>query len=606
MLCNELRTYIIDILSNTPGHLASSLGTVELAVALHYVFNTADDKLVWDVGHQAYPHKILTGRRESFHTLRQYGGIAGFPKMSESEYDAFGTGHSSTSISAVLGMAVAAQLEGNKSRQHIAVIGDGSLTGGMAFEALNNAGYIKSNILVILNDNDIAIDKNVGGVSRYFSEITSSRAYNRFRNRIWNALGGNSAIKGKRSKGIIRRTLAAVKALLLGSGNMFENIGLRYFGPIDGHNIAHLVKILNSLKNVEGPKLLHIITKKGKGLEKAENNPVTFHSPGKFDVETGEPVDTPSRGDVLPRFQDVFGKKLVDLAKNNPKIVGITPAMATGCGMTYLKETFPKRFFDVGIAEQHAVTFAAGLASQGYLPYVNIYSSFSQRAIDQIIHDVALQKLHIVLCLDRAGLVGEDGATHHGAFDLPLLKSIPNVVISSPYDDVELEKLMTEAQFAEGKVFVIRYPRGRVEKMNTCNLEAGSPDETMKKRVQETTAILSLGAIGHNAENAIAQFATARPAAIPPQHYNFNFLKPLDEARLHAIFKNHNKIITLEDGVMTGGFGSSVVEFAHQNGYPQKVIKLGIPDKFVEHGSIAQLQHECGYDVAGIVETLSL
>jgi 1-deoxy-D-xylulose-5-phosphate synthase len=578
---------------------------VELAVALHYVFNTAEDKLVWDVGHQAYPHKILTGRRENFHTLRQYGGIAGFPKMSESEYDAFGTGHSSTSISAVLGMAVAAQLENNKSRQHIAIIGDGSLTGGMAFEALNQAGYIKSNILVILNDNDIAIDKNVGGVSRYFSEITSSKTYNNFRNKIWNALGGNSNIKGKRSKGIIRRTLAAVKALLLGNGNMFENIGLRYFGPIDGHDVGNLVKMLNSLKNIDGPKVLHIVTKKGKGLEKAENNPVTFHSPGKFDVETGEPIDISNTGDVLQRFQDVFGNKLVDLAKNNPKIVGITPAMATSCGMTYLKETFPKRFFDVGIAEQHAVTFAAGLASQGYLPYVNIYSSFSQRAIDQIIHDVALQKLHIVLCLDRAGLVGEDGATHHGAFDLPLLKSIPNIVIASPYDDVELKKLMTEAQFAENKVFVIRYPRGRVEKMKECKRKICLPNE-MEEHINKIVAILSFGAIGHNAENAITKLVETRNVALLPQHYNFTFLKPLDEVGLHTVFKNHNKIITLEDGVINGGFGSSVVEFAHQNGYPHNITKLGIPDKFVGHGSIAQLQHECGYDVDSIVEKLRI
>ena len=598
-VCDELREFIIEAVSHNPGHLGSSLGVIELTVALHYVFNTPHDKIIWDVGHQAYPHKILTGRKEKFHSNRKYKGISGFPKMSESEYDAFGTGHSSTSISATLGMAVASALQGETDRQHIAVIGDGSLTGGMSFEALNHAGVERSNILVIVNDNGIAIDKNVGGLSKYFTQVTSSHTYNRLRNHIWNLLGGNSAYHQK-SKNYVRRFFAAIKALLFRRGNLFENLGFRYFGPIDGNDVAGLVKILNDLKDINGPKVLHIATKKGKGLSRAEDDPTLYHAPGTFDCETGE-ITTISSEQTPPKFQDVFGLTLVELAEKNPKIVGITPAMLTGSSMTFLMERFPERTFDVGIAEQHAVTFSAGLAAQGLVPFCNIYSSFMQRALDQVIHDVALQNLSVIFCLDRAGLVGEDGATHHGVFDLAQFRCIPNVIIASPLNEMDLRNLMFAAQNTK-QPFVIRYPRGKGVTIDWKNpmqpIEIG---KGVCLKQGEKTAIVSIGAIGQNALKA-AEILENLGQKISV--YDLRFLAPLDETLLHEIFKTHERIITLEDGVIEGGFGSAIMEFAVKNNYHVSVERLGIPHRFVEQGTIAELQEECGFDVDSIVKKI--
>ncbi|MCL2416541.1 MAG: 1-deoxy-D-xylulose-5-phosphate synthase [Bacteroidales bacterium] len=598
-ICDELRSFIIEEASHNPGHLGSGLGVVELTVALHYVFNTPYDKIVWDVGHQAYPHKILTGRKERFHTNRKYKGISGFPKMSESEYDAFGTGHSSTSISATLGMAVASALQSETDRQHIAVIGDGSLTGGMSFEALNHAGVERSNILVIVNDNGIAIDKNVGGLSKYFTQITSSKTYNRVRNRIWNLFGGNSEYHQK-SKNYVRRFFAAIKALLFRKGNLFESLGFRYFGPIDGNDVESLVKTLKDLKEINGPKVLHIATKKGKGLSKAENDPTLYHAPGTFDCETGE-IKTISTEQIPPKFQDVFGLTLVELAEKNPKIVGITPAMLTGSSMTFLQKHFPERTFDVGIAEQHAVTFSAGLATQGLVPFCNIYSSFMQRALDQVIHDVALQNLPVIFCLDRAGLVGEDGATHHGFFDLALFRCIPNVIIASPLNEIDLRNLMFTAQSTK-QPFVIRYPRGRGTIADWK--KAMQPIEIGKGvclKQGENMAIVSIGAIGQNALKAVDVLEkTGQKISV----YDMRFLAPLDEILLHEIFKSHERIITLEDGVIEGGLGSAVMEFAVKNNYHIPVERLGIPRRFVEQGTIEELQAECKFDVDSIVKKI--
>ncbi len=606
-LCSELRDFIIDAVSLNPGHLGSSLGVVELTVALHYVFNTPDDKIIWDVGHQAYPHKILTGRKERFQTNRKYHGISGFPKMSESEYDAFGTGHSSTSISAALGMAVASAVQGEHSRQHIAVIGDGSLTGGMSFEALNHAGVEKSNILVIVNDNGIAIDKNVGGLSQYFTQITSSHTYNRLRNRIWNMLGGNSEYHLK-SKNYLRRFFAAIKALVFKRGNLYESLGFRYFGPVDGHHVNHLVKTLNDLKAINGPKVLHIITKKGKGLVQAEKDPVLYHAPGKFDSETGEINPAKSSEQTPPKFQDVFGLTLVELAEKNPKIVGITPAMPTGCSMTFLMERFPNRTFDVGIAEQHAVTFSAGLAAQGLIPFCNIYSSFMQRALDQVIHDVALQNLPVIFCLDRAGLVGEDGATHHGVFDLAQFRCIPNVIIAAPLNEIDLRNLMFTAQNTK-QPFVIRYPRGKgvtidwKKPMQSVEIGKGvCLKQSVSAPLSNRTAIVSIGAIGQNALKA-AQILENLGQEISV--YDMRFLAPLDESLLHEVFKTHERIITLEDGVIEGGLGSAVMEFAVKNNYHNPIQRLGIPHRFIEQGTIGELQAECGFDVDSIISSLS-
>jgi 1-deoxy-D-xylulose-5-phosphate synthase len=559
----ELRQFIIDVVSSNPGHFGASLGVVELTVALHYVFNTPYDKIIWDVGHQAYGHKILTGRRDRFMTNRKYKGISGFPKMAESEYDAFGTGHSSTSISAALGMAVAAKQKGEK-RHVVAVIGDGAMTAGQAFEGLNNAGIAKSDILVILNDNNIAIDPNVGALKEYLLDITTSKTYNRFKDRIWRILG----IFGK--LGPKTRTLAAqiesgFKSTILDRSNLFEGMNFRYFGPIDGHDVLHLTKVLEDLKQISGPKLLHCLTIKGKGFRQAEENQTTFHAPGKFDKDTGEILKSPE-SNKPPAFQEIFGSTLLELAKMNDKIIGITPAMTTGSSLCIMMKEMPERTFDVGIAEQHAVTFSAGLASQGMIPYCNIYSSFIQRAYDQIIHDVALQSLHVVFCLDRGGLVGSDGATHHGFFDLAFMRSIPNMIVSAPMDGPDLRNLMYTAQLEKNKMpFSIRYPRG-------CSLVADwkRPFEEIQigkaRLLSEGSdiAVLSIGLPGNDVGKVIKKLAKE---SITITHWDMRFVAPLDTEVLHSVFRNFKKIIIVEDGVIKGGFGSAVVEFMCDNQY---------------------------------------
>ncbi len=606
-LCAELRQYIIGTLATHPGHLASGLGVVELTVALHYVFNTPDDKLVWDVGHQSYAHKILTGRREHFRTIRTYGGIGGFPRMDESEYDAFGTGHSSTSISAALGMATASKLQGNSVRQHIAVIGDGSMTGGEAFEALNNAGVSKSNILVILNDNGISIDKAVGGLSRYLVRVIASRRFNRLKERVWRRMGGDSVEdKHKESKKVVRRMsrfTKTAKAVLMGGTNLFESLGFRYFGPIDGHDVEILVSVLEQLKEINGPKLLHIVTKKGKGLRMAERNPVAYHAPGKFDVETGKQIASTSGESQPPKYQDVFGQTIIELAEQNSAIVGVTPAMPTGCSLNMMMERMPSRTFDVGIAEQHAVTFSAGLAAQGLLPFCNIYSSFMQRAYDQVIHDVALQHLNVVMCLDRAGLVGEDGATHHGVFDLAYLRPIPGLTICAPMNEHELRNMMYTAQLPNQGPVVIRYPRGKGVLKDWHNKAEAIPvGKGRCVREGSDVAILSLGHIGNNAM-AAAETIEELSVAV----YDMRYLKPLDTDLLNEVLsKGYRKIITVEDGVVAGGFGSAVLEHFASVNATVKVAMLGVPDNFVPHGSVEQLQHKCGIDIDGIVKEVRI
>lgn len=599
-LCDELRKYIIDVIAKNPGHLASSLGTVELAVALHYVFNTPYDKLIWDVGHQAYPHKILTGRKDVFHTNRTYKGISGFPKMSESEYDAFGVGHSSTSISAALGMAVASAMKNEKDRQHIAVIGDGSLTAGMAFEALNHAGVAKSNLLVILNDNGIAIDKNVGALKEYLLKITTSKKYNKFKDFIWWLMGGGSPY-GKNSRALVRQLGRAVKTTLFTKSNFFESLNFRYFGPIDGHDVVKLTKLLNDLKDIQGPKLLHVITVKGKGLEKAEMNPTEYHAPGTFDSKTGEIIKKTCDEKLAPKYQTVFGRTIIELAQKNPKIIGVTPAMPTGCSLNLMMEKMPDRVFDVGIAEQHAVTFSAGMAVNGLIPFCNIYSSFMQRAYDQVIHDVALQKLNVVFCLDRGGLVGEDGATHHGVFDLAYFRCIPNIIISAPLNEKELRDLMFTAQSENYGAFVIRYPRGRGVmpewKTDFEKIQIG------KGQIIKEGKDLAFITIGHIGNNAIKASKILEKEGIDAGIFNMRFLKPIDNELLHHIFKNYQKIITIEDGVITGGLGSAVMEFAVDNNYHNTIVRMGVPDRFIEQGSIEELQKECGFDVDSIIET---
>jgi 1-deoxy-D-xylulose-5-phosphate synthase len=599
-LCDELRKYIIDVIAKNPGHLASSLGTVELAVALHYVFNTPYDKLIWDVGHQAYPHKILTGRKDVFHTNRTYKGISGFPKMSESEYDAFGVGHSSTSISAALGMAVASAMKNEKDRQHIAVIGDGSLTAGMAFEALNHAGVAKSNLLVILNDNGIAIDKNVGALKEYLLKITTSKKYNKFKDFIWWLMGGGSPY-GKNSRALVRQLGRAVKTTLFTKSNFFESLNFRYFGPIDGHDVVKLTKLLNDLKDIQGPKLLHVITVKGKGLEKAEMNPTEYHAPGTFDSKTGEIIKKTCDEKLAPKYQTVFGRTIIELAQKNPKIIGVTPAMPTGCSLNLMMEKMPDRVFDVGIAEQHAVTFSAGMAVNGLIPFCNIYSSFMQRAYDQVIHDVALQKLNVIFCLDRGGLVGEDGATHHGVFDLAYFRCIPNIIISAPLNEKELRDLMFTAQSENFGAFVIRYPRGRGVmpewKTDFEKIQIG------KGQIIKEGKDLAFITIGHIGNNAIKASKILEKEGIDAGIFNMRFLKPIDNELLHHIFKNYQKIITIEDGVITGGLGSAVMEFAVDNNYHNTIVRMGVPDRFIEQGSIEELQKECGFDVDSIIET---
>ncbi len=600
-LCNEIRKFIIDVISTNPGHLGASLGTVELAVALHYVFKTPFDKLIWDVGHQAYAHKILTGRKDEFHTNRMYKGISGFPKISESEYDAFGVGHSSTSISAALGMAIASKIKHKNGRKHIAVIGDGAMTGGMALEALNNAGVSKANLLIILNDNGIAIDKNVGAIKEYLTDIAISKTYNRIKNIIWKILGKASKY-GPNSQKIVQQIESAIKGSILRKSNLFESFNFRYFGPIDGNDVIRLAKLLKDMKRIPGPKLLHIITVKGKGFKQAENDQIRFHAPGTFDKNTGEIIKLSSSEKLPPKYQTVFGESIIELAEKNDKIVGITPAMPTGCSLNLMMKKMPKRVFDVGIAEQHAVTFSAGLAVQGLIPFCNIYSTFMQRAYDQVIHDVALQKLHVVFCLDRGGLVGEDGATHHGAFDLSYLRTIPNIIVSAPMNEEELRNLMYTAQLKGMGTFSIRYPKGRGVmtdwKKPFKKLEIG---KGRKIKGGKDIALITIGHIGNYAVEACKKLEKEK---INTAHYDMRFLKPIDEKLLHEVFSKFKKLITIEDGTIIGGLGSAVIEFMADNNYNAKIKRLGIPDHFIEHGTQAELHKECGYDTEGIIKAV--
>jgi 1-deoxy-D-xylulose-5-phosphate synthase len=593
---SELRQYIIDVVCNNPGHFGASLGVVELTVALHYVFNTPYDKIIWDVGHQAYGHKILTGRRENFATNRKYKGISGFPKMAESEYDAFGTGHSSTSISAALGMAIAASQKG-ENRHVVAVIGDGAMTAGQAFEGLNNAGIGKSDILVILNDNNIAIDANVGALKEYLLDITTSKTYNKFKDRVWKVLGVFGKL-GPNARTLAAQLEAGAKSTILDRSNLFEGLNFRYFGPIDGHDVMHLIRVLEDLKGIPGPKLLHCLTVKGKGFKQAEEDQTAFHAPGRFDKETGEIINTTIPYAPLT-YQEVFGRTILELAKSNEKIVGITPAMPTGCSLNIMMKEMPERTFDVGIAEQHAVTFSAGLASQGMIPYCNIYSSFIQRAYDQIIHDVALQNLHVIFCLDRAGLVGADGATHHGFFDMAFMRTIPNMVVSAPMDEIDLRNLMYTAQLEKNSFpFSIRYPRGRGVysewQKPFSEIEIGKA-----RQISEGTdmAILTIGQPGNTVLSLVKKLIAEN---ISIAHYDMRFIAPLDREVLHTVFKNFRYIITVEDGFLKGGFGSSVVEFMSDNGYNAEIRRLGIPDYFVEHGTQEELIKDCGFDAEGI------
>ncbi len=602
-IADELRDYIIDTLSTHPGHLASSLGVVELTVALHYVFNTPDDKLVWDVGHQAYAHKILTGRRERFSTVRTYGGISGFPKRSESEYDAFGTGHSSTSVSAALGMAMASKLQGDLHRNHIAVIGDGALTGGQAFEALNNVGLSKSNILVVLNDNGISIDKAVGGLDQYLTRITASRRYNRLKAEVWRKLDGSEGgRRHDRSLGLFQWLTSTAKTLAVGGSNLFESLGIRYFGPVDGHDLPQLVDMLQRLRDLEGPKLLHVVTTKGKGLRQAEENPVVYHAPGRYDIRTGEQISQSTQGKPL-KYQEVFGHTIVELAERNPAIVGITPAMATGCSLNLMMERMPERTFDVGIAEQHAVTFAAGLAAGGMVPFCNIYSSFAQRAYDQIIHDVALQGLHVVFCLDRAGLVGDDGPTHHGVFDLAALRPVPGLTIAAPIDEHDLRHMMYTAQQPGQGAWVIRYPRGASEhadwQVPMAELPVGRGRQLRQGRGE--VAFVTLGTVGNDARRVADE--------IDADLYDMRFLKPLDTELLDAIAsRGFRRIVTVEDGVRNGGFGEAVLAYLaeHSPAAAAAVRILAIPDAFVTHGPVPQLKHDCRIDADAMREVAEL
>ncbi len=602
VLCEEIRQFLIESVSCNPGHFASSLGVVELAVALHYVFNTPYDKLIWDVGHQAYPHKILTGRRSLFHQNRKYKGISGFPKMSESPYDAFGTGHSSTSISAALGMAMASRLNNETDRQHIAVIGDGSLTAGLAFEALNHAGVSNTNLLVILNDNGIAIDKNVGALKEYLTDITTSRTYNKIKDEIWNALGALSKF-GPDARGMVQKLEAAIKTTVFKQSNLFESLNFRYFGPINGHDVHHLTRILADLKNIKGPKLLHVVTLKGKGYTFAEKEQTRFHAPGFFDKATGQTVIDSREKDLPPKYQEVFGKTILELALQNPKIVGITPAMPTGCSLNIMMAQLPDRGIDVGIAEQHAVTFSAGLASQGLIPFCNIYSSFIQRAFDQVVHDVALQNLPVIFCLDRAGLVGEDGPTHHGAFDMSFLRCIPNLVIASPINEEDLRNLMYSAQLKPHQPYAIRYPRGNgVLKNWQTPFSEIQPGKGKQLKDGSHVAIISIGPVGNTALKVANELKISHDLDIAL--FDLRFLKPIDQEMLHQVFKNFNIVITVEDNALAGGMGSMVLEFMADNGYKTTIKRLGIPDYFVGQGTLEELHAECGFDANGIKNAL--
>ena len=596
-LCSELRDFIIEALSQNPGHFASSLGTVELTVALHYVFDTPNDKLVWDVGHQAYAHKILTGRRERFHTNRKLGGIKPFPSPQESEYDSFAAGHASNSISAALGLSVAASIQ-NRNEKVVAIIGDGSMSGGLAFEGLNNVSSTPNNALIILNDNNMSIDKSVGGMSQLLISMHSSKLYNKIRYAIARGLTRIGLLNRERAKSLTRFN-NGLKAMLFKQNNIFEGMCTRYFGPIDGHDVRELVRMLRLVKDMQGPKMLHIHTVKGKGYEPAEKNATVWHQPGLFDAETGERIV--SNGGS-PRFQDVFGETLLELAKQNPKIVGITPAMPSGCSMNILGREMPDRFFDVGIAEGHAVTFSAGLARGGAMPFCNIYSSFMQRGYDNLIHDAALLKENMVLCLDRAGIVGEDGPTHHGAFDIAYLRPIPNLTIASPYDECELRRMMYTAQLPDKGTFVIRYPRGKGSLTDwCCPLEEIPVGKGRCLKEGDDVALLTLGPIGKLMEPVVE---SAAKEGVSVAHYDIRFVKPLDEEMLHAVGKKFKNIVTVEDGVISGGAGSAIIEFMAANGYTPLIHCIGIPDTFVEHGTTEQLYKICGMDKDTVLGTI--
>ena len=598
-LSEELRQYIIDNVSVYGGHFGASLGVVGLTVALHYVFNTPHDQLVWDVGHQAYGHKILTGRRDAFHTNRLYGGLSGFPKRSESPFDTFGVGHSSTSVSAALGMAAASRYLKDEERQHIAVIGDGAMTGGIAFEAMNHAGVSDTNLLIILNDNCMSIDPNVGALKDYLTDITTSRTYNKIKDDVWKLLGKLSTF-GKSAQEIVSKLENGIKSTLLSQSNFFESLNLRYFGPVDGHDVDHLVTILNDLKNIKGPKILHCVTVKGKGFAPAEKgNATTWHAPGTFDKISGEIYHKTEEKPQPPKYQDVFGHTLVELAKQNDKIIGITPAMPSGSSMNIMMNEMPDRAFDVGIAEQHAVTFSAGLATQGLIPFCNIYSSFMQRAYDQVVHDVCIQNLPVNLCLDRAGFAGADGPTHHGAYDLAYFRCLPNIIISAPMNESELRNLMYTAQLPrKEKAFSIRYPRGKGVMVNwRTPMQEVEIGRGRKLRDGEEIVLLTIGHIGNYAVEVCNRMAKKN---LSVGHYDMRFVKPIDEEILHEVFTNYKKVITVEDGCIPGGFGSAVLEFMADNNYVAEVRRLGIPDRIVEHGEQSELHRESGFDADGI------
>ncbi len=600
-LCKQLRQDIIEEVSTNPGHLASSLGVIEITVALHYVFDTPNDRIVWDVGHQAYGHKILTGRRSRFSENRKMGGLMPFPSPKESPYDTFTCGHASNSISAALGMAVAATFD--KPRHVIAVIGDGAMSGGLAFEGLNNVSSSPNDLLIILNDNDMSIDRAVGGMEKYLLKLDTNETYNRLRFRASRWLHSRGYLNDDRKKGILRFN-NALKSALAGQQNIFEGLNIRYFGPYDGHNVKELVRILRQVKDMRGPKLLHLHTVKGKGYKPAERNASVWHAPGRFDAETGERIKEDTTG-IPPKFQDVFGHTLLELAEQNPRIVGVTPAMPTGCSMNIMMQAMPERTFDVGIAEGHAVTFSAGMAKDGMLPFCNIYSAFAQRAYDNIIHDVAILGLPVVLCLDRAGLVGEDGATHHGAFDMAALRPVPGLTIASPMDEHELRHLMFTAQQPGGGPFVIRYPRGRGVKVEwQCPMRKVPIGRGRKLSEGTDVAVLSIGPVGNTVQQAIADLA-AEGSALSIAHYDMRFLKPLDEDILREVGERFQRIITVEDGVRNGGMGSAVLEWMSDHGYQPRITRLGLPDEFVEQGTVAQLHHLVGIDKEGIIRSLS-
>ncbi len=603
LVCEELRHFIIEQVAKNPGHLGSNLGTVELTVALHYVFNTPYDRIVWDVGHQAYGHKILTGRRDVFHTNRIFGGISGFPKITESEYDAFGVGHASTSISSALGMAVAAKMKG-EDRKVVAVIGDGAMTGGLAFEGLNNTSMSNNDMLIILNDNQMAIDPIRGGFTQYLIDITTSRTYNKIRNRLYNFFKNRNLVDEEKKNKLLRINNSLKAVLTQREHNIFEGLNIRYFGPVDGHDVDGLVRIFEEIKNFKGPKVLHLITQKGKGYEPAEKSVTEWHAPGKFDPDTGERLVCNNNNSEPPLFQDVFGKTLLELAKQNEKIVGITPAMPSGCSMIIMQKRFPERVYDVGIAEGHAVTFSAGLAKDGMTPFCNIYSSFMQRAYDNVIHDVALQKLPVIFCLDRAGIVGADGATHQGQFDLAYMRCIPNLTIAAPRDEMELRNLMYTAQLPNKGAFVIRYPRGKGFNVNWHNTMEELPvGKGVCLKEGNDLAVLTLGTMANPAEKAINRLENETGLSIA--HYDARFVKPIDEALLRQICRKFKKIITIEDGTIIGGFGSAVLEFVSEHKYMVDVTRIGLPDQFVEHGSPDELYKLLELDDDGLYRKMS-